>query len=340
MKQRYFTANHIDKAVLQSSSSGGIFTAVSDAWFSVYKENAVVYGCILDENLKAKHIRATTVEKRNLMRGSKYIASDISGAYASIAKDLEDGCYVLFSGTPCQVAAVKSFLSVCGVKYKDNLLTVELVCHGVGSTAFFEDYIKHLEKKYSSKAVSCRFRAKSRQGKSEDMEVVFANGKKYNAASTRYDWFYSAYDGYILRPSCFSCRFAKSEREADICISDNWKDFTSGSASRHLSAVITTTEQGCEWFEKGSKNLDFKETDIDGVYQLNLHQATPKPQRYDEFAALYGSENGYLKAQKFLGNNTLFGRLRSFAVVLLNKLHLIEAAKSVKRALKRVSGKG
>lgn len=340
MNQRYFTANHIDKEVLQSSSSGGVFTAVSDAWFSAHKEKAVVYGCILDERLKAKHIRATTVEERNLMRGSKYIASDISGVYASIAKDLEDGCYVLFSGTPCQIAAVKSFLSVCSAEYKENLLTVELVCHGVGSNAFFEDYIKHLEKKYSSKAVSCSFRAKSRQGASQDMEIVFANGKKYNAASTKYDWFYSAYDGYILRPSCFFCKFAKPDRQADISISDNWKDFASGSSSRHLSALITTTEQGFEWFEKASNNLDIKETDFDGVDKINLHESTKKPQKYDEFVALYCSENGYLKAQKFLGNNTVFGKLRYFAADVLVRLHLIEFAKSFKRFLKRLLRKG
>ncbi len=337
MEQRYFTANHKNKDVIKKSSSGGMFTAITDEWLDAYKENAVVYGCVLDENLNAVHKRATTREERNAMRGSKYISSDISGTYNNVINDIKEDKHVLFSGTPCQIAGLKAFLNASDIKTCDNLLTFEIVCHGVGSNRFFADYISHLEKKYKSKAVSCNFRAKSRQGKSEDMEVLFENGKRYNAATTRYDWFYSAYiSNYILRPSCYECKFAKPEREADICVSDNWNEFYSESPTRHLSAVIVTTQKGLEWFEKSSKNLDFAEKTLDGIYQMNLYEPSKKPERYDEFQSLYNSENGYLKAQKFLGNHTVKGYIRSFAVDMLYRLDLIDKAKKVLKRLKAI----
>ena len=84
MEQLCFSAIHKDEKIEKNSSSGGAFTAITDAWFSEHGEDAVVYGCILDENLDAKHIRATTKEQRDRMRGSKYIASDITGIYGQV----------------------------------------------------------------------------------------------------------------------------------------------------------------------------------------------------------------------------------------------------------------
>lgn len=335
MSQRYFTANHTDTNVIKKSSSGGMFTALTDEWFSRYGEKAAVYGCVLDENLNAKHIRATTAEARDMMRGSKYIQSDTSGVYKDVKNDLQSGNYVFYSGTPCQIAALKSFVSSSGIDAADRLFTLEIICHGVGSKAFFKDYISHLEHRYKSKAVKCSFRAKSRPGKSEDMEVVFENGKRYNASTTKYDWFYSAYiKGYIIRPSCFECRFARPERTADICVSDNWKDFYSASPEKHLSAVITCSDRGAELFEACAGKIKYRETDADGVYQMNLYEPSKKPKDYDDFARIY-SEKGYLAAQKFLGNSTLKGYARSFVADCLYKLNLIETVKAVKHKLKK-----
>lgn len=335
MKQRYFTANHSSDEVVRNSSSGGVFTAITDEWFSVYKEKAVVYGCVMDERLKAKHVRATTIEERNRMRGSKYIASEVSGVYKSVLNDLQNKLYVLFSGTPCQISGLKSFLRVSEVNSDDRLLTVEIVCHGVGSNKFFDDYISHLEKKYASKAVNCSFRSKSRQGKSEDMEVVFENGKRYNASTTRYDWFYSAYiKNYILRPSCFSCRYSKIEREADICISDNWKEFYSDSPNKHFSAVIISSELGCKWFGMCTENLSFTEKCEEEIYQENLYNPSSKPDDIEKFWTVY-KDGGYIEVQKYLGNNTIKGYIRSAAADFLNRFNLIDTVKKLKRAIKR-----
>lgn len=336
MEKRYFTATHISEDVVKKSSSGGIFTALTDEWFDEYADKAVVYGCVLDNELNAKHVRAADKSTRDKMRGSKYISSDTKGVYKAVYDDLRNGRYVVFSGTPCQTAALKSYLSVLNLKTDKNLLTVEILCHGIGSNAFFEDYISHLEKKYKSKAVSCSFRAKKRHGKSQDMEVAFSNGKKYNASSTQYDWFYSAYmKNYILRPSCFSCKFAKTERNSDICIFDNWKEMYSDSGSEHLSAVIVSSELGYIWFEKCSNQLSFEKKSFEDISQHNLCEPTHKPDDYNKFWNIYNHENGYLKVQKYIGNRTFKGYVRMILVELLFRLNLIDAVKKIKKRFGR-----
>ena len=184
MKQKYYVAIHNSNDIWKRSSSGGAFTAITDAWVEKYNESAVVYGCVFDENLNAVHIRTTTKVKRDRMCGSKYIQSNIAGIFKDVENDLNNGLYVCFSGTPCQIAGLKKYLECKKVEQKEYLLTIEVICHGVGSIKFFKDYIKDLEKKYKGKAFKCNFRTKRSPEKRQDMEVVFNNGKRYNASST------------------------------------------------------------------------------------------------------------------------------------------------------------
>ncbi len=337
--QRYFTATHKNTHILKKSSSGGVFTAITDEWFSEYKDKAVVYGCVMDKNLNAVHSRAVNREERDAMCGSKYISSDTSDVFSCVLNDLEIGNFVLFSGTPCQISGLNSFLSVSGVQIEEQLITIEVLCHGVGSNAFFNDYISDLEKKYSSKAVSCKFRAKNRPGKSQDMEVVFESGRKYNAASTQYDRFYSAYiKNLILRPSCFECRFAKPERVADITVFDNWKEIHQGITNAGLSAVSVNSSQGMKWFEKSCVYLNYCEKNFDEIVQPNLISPTKKPSDYDVFIDIYKGENGYKRAQKYIGNDTFKGRFRSFAVLIIYKLRLTDFIKRFVKLIKNNRG--
>ncbi len=334
MKQTFFTANHKNADIRKKSSSGGVFTAVSDKWFEIHGEKAVIYGCTLDENLNAVHIRATQPEYRNLMRGSKYIQSDISGVYNEIANDISNNWFVLFSGTPCQVSGLKAFLKAKNIDFSNFLFTVDFVCHGVGSNRFFEDNIKNLEKKYKSRAVFCSFRAKSRPDKLQEMEVRFENGKKYNSQSAKYDWFFSVYNSknYILRPSCYNCKFAKPERMADITLSDNWAGYAN--KSPYLSAIIASSEKGKDLIENCSFCLDFNEVSQQDVYQEHLYHPTKLSENRNKFIEIY-KKDGYLAAQRYVGNNTVKGKFRYLAAKIINKLHLRKIFKMLKSVSKR-----
>lgn len=333
MEQTFFSANHKDADIRKKSSSGGMFTAISDKWFDVHAEKAVVYGCSFDENLNAVHIRACNKATRDRMRGSKYIQSDILGILNSIENDISNGLFVLFSGTPCQVSALKSFLKAKMVSFENSLLTVEFICHGVGSNRFFEDYIKNLEKKYKSRAVYCSFRAKSRPDKLQEMEVRFENGKKYNSQSAKYDWFFSVYNSksYILRPSCYNCKFAKPERLSDITLSDNWTGYSNKNS--HLSAIITSTEKGNDWIKRCFDSLDYNEVSQEKIYQEQLHHPTKRCENQTVFIEIYKND-GYLAAQRYIGNNTFKGKLYCLAAKILNMLHLTAPLKKLKKVLK------
>ena len=131
-----YVGTHKEKNIIKNSSSGGAFTVLTD--YFIKQMHGVVYGCVLDEHLRACHIRTDSCVLRDKMRGSKYIQSNIGDSYIQVKKDLTDGLKVLFSGTPCQIQALYSFLILTHTN-TDNLVTVAVLCHGVASGKFFED---------------------------------------------------------------------------------------------------------------------------------------------------------------------------------------------------------
>ena len=337
MEQLFYAAVHHDKHIAKASSSGGAFSAITDRWFQRYGADAVVYGCVLDSELKAKHIRAACPEERNRMRGSKYIGSDMSGVMLAVAEDLTQEKYVVFSGTPCQISGLLTFLRAKGIEAQGRLLTIEVICHGVASVRFFEDYIRYLESRYRGKAVGCNFRTKKRRGKKTDMTVTFNNGRSYYAASSRYDWFYSAYyQNLNLRPSCYQCRFAQRQRCADISLADHWGDAAGEHISRSL--IIVNTAHGTDWAQAALEDMVYDVITWDDVKQPHMKAPCRKPEGYAVFWDTYRAD-GYLAAQRLLGNNTAVGRLRSLIVCLLDRTCVIGAVKYIRAVCKNWLGK-
>ena len=231
----FYKFKHKDINIEKHSSSGGAFTMLSD---EILDAGGIVYGCVLDAKLNAVHIRATCKSQRDQMRGSKYIQSDLSSVFVQLAEDLRQNKTVMVSGTPCQISAVHNYLQVKKIQM-DSLVSVEVICHGVGSNLFFRDYVKNKEEKYHSNAISVNFRSKYRTGQKQDMTIEFENGKAYHAASTSLDWFYSIYlRNLILRPSCYTCKFAKMDRVADISIADFWD------SKDNDSLIVCNTNKG------------------------------------------------------------------------------------------------
>lgn len=133
--------------ILSKSSSGGVFASLAKL---VYENGGVVYACKLDRNFQAKHIRSDRQEELNELLGSKYVQSDIGSSYRQAEKDLKNNKLVLFCGTPCQIAGLKSFIK----KNYENLITMDFICHGVPSPIVLKKYLNHLEEKYRDKITS------------------------------------------------------------------------------------------------------------------------------------------------------------------------------------------
>lgn len=322
MKQ--YSLIHRDPAVRRGSSSGGAFTCITDRVFSLH-DRVAIWGCTLDAEQRAVHMRATDRAGRDAMRGSKYVASSgLGDAFRGVRRDLADGFFVVFSGTPCQVSGLLSYLRACGVG-TESLLTIDFICHGVGSNAFFEDYLRDMERRYKSRVVRCRFRAHAQPGKKQDMELLFENGRTYHAPSTRHDWFYSVYlRNLVLRPSCYSCKFSSARGAADITLADDWSV-----RDRDASLLLLRTPQAEALLPYLQEVADISEKG-EAQETPDLHPPTPRPAGYDAFWDAYRT-GGYAAAQKLVGNRTFSGRLRFIAAVWLDRLHIRQWIRRVKR---------
>lgn len=195
---KVYAVQHKNEGVRAASRSGGIFTAVSD---HVLGQKGVIYGCVLTDDFKAIHVRADSKDGRDRMRGSKYIQSSIRDTYKDVKKDLLDDRKVLFSGTSCQVAGLKSFL---GKEYS-NLFCIDIVCHGVPSPAVWKKYLVWQEEKKHGKTITVDFRNKKDFGWRDHKEKLsMDNGQVIN--STVFTSIF--YSHLALRPCCYECPYS------------------------------------------------------------------------------------------------------------------------------------
>lgn len=206
---------------VRESASGGLFASFAKA---VLEDNGVVYGCAMiyeNEKLQPKHICVTCIEELALLKGSKYVQSDIGYIYQDVRNRLKTGVTVLFSGTPCQIAGLRGFLEK---EYK-NLFTIDIICHGVPSVQFFQDYISYAEKKIGKKIVDFRFRDKhsgwklygrmSCKNSDGTVEQCYFEPEE----SSYYQMFLNS---YTYRENCYFCPYACDNRQGDITIGDYW----------------------------------------------------------------------------------------------------------------------
>ena len=227
----------------KKSSSGGMFYAIA-SW--ILNQGGKVYGATMDENHQVKHIGVDNFEDLNLLRGSKYVQSDLQQVFADIKKELKAGRCCYFVGTGCQVAGLKSFLR----KDYDTLLTSDLVCHGVPSQWLFDQHIKYLEDKYKGKVSNYHFRNNEGWGGCEIFDLTNHKGKTKKYKFPSYDlspYLYSFMYGMTSRYSCYECPFARIPRQGDITLADYWgvkEFFPEIDDSKGVSMILVNSSNG------------------------------------------------------------------------------------------------
>lgn len=257
-KQKIYAARNKDLEILKSSSSGGVFSAISDY---VLDLRGVVVGAVFDEDgLSVHHAFATTKEERNLMRGSKYTYSSCSiDTFAVIEDFLKSGRFLLFTGTPCQVAALKSSL---GVNYP-NLITCDLLCHGVESPAVFRDFSKEMSK--YKKIYRIDFRQPMYDNWHEARTVIHYKDGSTRSGNNERSYFMCFVQDLGLRPACLHCKFCSFERCGDITLGDfhgientpiKMFDHPNG-----CSVVLVNTEKGADLLNHASHALEIVESE-------------------------------------------------------------------------------
>lgn len=280
---KIFACKNKSETIRKNSSSGGTFQALSELFF---QNEGFVYGAGFNQNNIVTHLKATNLNELNTIRGSKYVQSNMNTIFNDILNNLKDNKNILFSGTPCQVDALKQY-----TKSHDNLLLVDILCYGVPSPEIFENYKALLEKKYNSKITTINFRHKENDFL-QNIKITFENGETYISNSNNGDYFYKMFnDKLSLRKSCFSCKYKDFNRVGDISLGDFWgyqngpaKDFGD---TKGVSLVLINTPKGLDFFNKIKDKIEYLEIQKEDCYPYNCFSNFPIPLLYDEFWNTY-----------------------------------------------------
>lgn len=247
-----------------NSSSGGVFILIAK---EILKRNGVVFGASFDDNFDVKHMCVETERDLKKFMGSKYVQSDIGCTYRKVRDYLNNGRYVLFTGTPCQIEGLKFFLK----KDYDKLYTQDIICHGVPSPKVWRKYLKYQEQINHDKIENVSFRDKSISWSSFQMKIKFKN-KIYNKNNTDDLYMISFLKNMCLRDSCYDCNFKKKYRNSDITLADYWgvnNIHSNFSDDKGTSLVIINSDKGEELFLSIRNSLFYEETLLDDALKYN-----------------------------------------------------------------------
>lgn len=273
-----------DNQSLMNSSSGGIFIAVAK-W--VLEQGGSVCGCVFDENFKATHVLTNEWDTVLAMQGSKYVQSDIGDMYPLIRSKLKSGQKVLFTGTPCQVAGLQKFL----IKEYDNLITMDLICHGVPSPMLLESYLKEMASHRNGKILDFRFRHKKRNGwvSQGSITIQANNGKQTTKTTSPYQdsyYYYYYLANNVSRECCYSCQYSSTTRYGDLTIGDYWNIAdvnVNFNTNQGVSVVLVNTNKGQDVINAIKDFLNLAETPLETAVQGNgnLHTPCERPESRD-----------------------------------------------------------
>ncbi len=271
------------------SSSGGFFSLLARY---VLEQNGAVFGTVLDGQMTARHVCTRSVEGLAAMRGSKYVQSDLGDCLRQVKELLEEGTQVLFSGVPCQVDGLKRYL---GRDY-DNLLTCDLVCHGVPSPAVFQAWLKGLAAGRGSEVTGVRFKDKSHGWSHPWLTVQFADGTAYTQDFNRTGYGRGFGMQLFLRPACASCQYTSTSRPADFTLADYWgldpRLALPVERDKGVSMVLVNSARGQVVFDALADRFGQVERPVAEAVAGNPRLATPlkaNPRRaafFSAFAAL------------------------------------------------------
>lgn len=255
-----------DEKSRQKSSSGGLATAFAKR---IIEQDGIVYGCAFTQPFNFEHIRCSTLEELEKLRGSKYVQSDTSKCLGSLRSDIKKGLKVLFIGTPCQVAAARR-----AVKNAENLYTIDLICHGVPSQLMLKDSLP--KSVFSLPIDKVDFRENT------DFKFSAKKGNQiiYNR-ELRKDWYLKGFfTAMYYRDSCYSCKYAGKTRCSDITLGDFWgveEKLIDTNIENGLSLVMINTEKGYLLFDEIKNDVNSLERPLQEAVNGNKQLSKPMP---------------------------------------------------------------
>jgi len=304
-----FAAWHKNDAIRKDSTSGGAFTALAEY---VLESGGVVFGAALDGRQRLRHAACFRKEDLWRMRGAKYVQSDLGTTFREVREVLKNRL-VLFTGTPCQVDGLYRYLG----ERPENLITCDLVCHGVPSPGVWEDMARSIEAKRGRELQMVRFRNKVTGWKNSHFTTVFDDGTVDTAPLMATEFGRAFGRALFLRPSCHQCAYTNLNRPADFTLGDFWglrPDELPEQQEKGISLLLVNTAHGSHVFDQ--LPLSRQVYTIERAVAGNPRLATPLPQSPDRaaFFAAYALEPFDQVRRKFCAVPPLPVRMASQAM--------------------------
>jgi len=277
--QKGYVVQNKNLKVLRESTSGGAFTAIAEY---IIENNGVVFGAAFTDNNVVTHISIDNISDLKKFRNSKYVQSEIGTTFKEAKDLLEENRLVCFSGTPCQIEGLVSYLN----EDYDNLITVDVVCRAVPSPFILKKYLNY---KTNEDNIKLLFRDKYYGYKYSNLNILDDNGESiYHGGIESDEMLRAFFSNICVRPSCYECNFKKRYRVSDITIWDCFevgKFFPEIDNDKGATKVLIHTEKGNKTFENAKEKLIFKEIEsnllVEGAKEMV--SSVERNERREEF---------------------------------------------------------
>ncbi len=268
----------VDASIRSKGSSGGIFCVLS---YKTIEKNGIVYGAVYSKEKKTIiHDNSDTCSLDRIFT-SKYVQSEIGDSFIKIRELLEEGKFVLFCGTPCQISGLKLFLNY---DYS-NLLTVDFMCHGVPSAGLFKDEVYFEESNNESEIIDITFRSKINGWRKSTTTTTFDNGLVVYTPNNESVFYRLFLKNFSLRKTCYNCSLY-NKHKADITLADDWSVPKKWDDDKGFSLIIINTELGEKWLKEISNELVLFPVDLNS-FNFDIYKHSYNTSEREQFFVDY-----------------------------------------------------
>lgn len=307
-----------DEKVRKNSSSGGMFYELAS---QILERGGTVFGAAFDYKMKTvTHISITRQEDLPKLMGSKYLQSDLLDTYSRVKKQLKKGTEILFSGTPCQIYGLRSFLD----KEYENLICVSVICHGTPSPRLWERYLEMRKEQLGETLLDCNFRDKKKGWNHFGLKISSVTGKSKYISAQKDPYMRMFLKNMSLRPSCYRCCAKNNSCRADIVLGDFWGvqyRVPELADDKGTSLVLVFSKKGDELIKQISKNLVLRRVDSEEALRGNrafLHSVIEPVERSGLFADMEKMDFNLL-AEKYVPV-----KIKDYIKIILDSMNVLE----------------
>lgn len=318
-QKQVFAAYSVDENKRMNSSSGGIFPVLAEF---VLQQKGIVFGATFNSKFEVEHRGIDDKKELILMQGTKYVQSQIKKSFLSAKSNLDKGKLVLFTGSPCQIAGLKKFLG----KDYDNLITQDIICHGVPAPGVWQEFLECRRKDKASEIKDILFRDKEESWEEYSLKIDYENGETYRKKRREDSYLLGFLDDIYLRKSCYNCKFKGGSRLSDFTLGDFWgieKVFPDMHDDKGTSVLVVNTTKGAEILNEIQDRLYLKKSDLNTIeiYNPSYNTSVTEPIGREKFYKHYGKRS-FDKGIKKVMQQPFLKRCKSVIYSMLQSIGL------------------